>query len=110
MDAAKAPSTAMCVSFNHYATETSPKRLSSVVVKADAHCSAGRHRRIREGSNPASDYKNILITQKYYIQNKLYESLLCICCIMPADIVWGQNPERKVTLNILGTSWQPVSI
>ena len=25
-------------------------------------------------------------------------------------IVWGQNPERKVTLNILGTSWQPVSI
>ena len=25
-------------------------------------------------------------------------------------VVWGQNPERKVTLNILGTSWQPVSI
>ena len=25
-------------------------------------------------------------------------------------LVWGQNPERKVTLNILGTSWQPVSI
>ena len=26
------------------------------------------------------------------------------------QLVWGQNPERKVTLNILGTSWQPVSI
>ena len=25
-------------------------------------------------------------------------------------LVWGQNPERKVMLNILGTSWQPVSI
>ena len=27
----------------------------------------------------------------------------------PNLLVWGQNPERKVTLNILGTSWQPVS-
>ena len=32
-------------------------RLRSVVVKADAHYSAGRRRRIREGSNPACDYK-----------------------------------------------------
>ena len=34
-------------------------RLGSIVVKADAHCSARRRRRVREGSNPASDYKNI---------------------------------------------------
>ena len=74
----------MCVSFNRYATEgrlgsvavkadaegrlgsvavkaDAEGRLGSVAVKADAHCSARRRRRILEGSNPACDYKNILI-------------------------------------------------
>ena len=81
-DAATAPSTAMCVSFDRYATETSlsvsfdryatetslsvsfdryatETSLGSVAVKADAHCSARNRRRIREASNPACDYKNI---------------------------------------------------
>ena len=30
------------------------------MAKADAHCSARRRRRIRQGSNPACDYKNIV--------------------------------------------------
>lgn len=36
-------------------------RLGSVIVKADSHCAAMRHRCIRGGSNPASNIKKVLM-------------------------------------------------
>ena len=43
-----AGSNVRCVSFTHYATEPQLLRLGSALGKADAQCSARRHRRIRQ--------------------------------------------------------------